>query len=229
MGLSRREFAKAEGCSEGAVRNALKQKRLKLRPDGTLDPSQLGRRWMRNVVSKRRHVKLAQPTAPTAEVTHHRAAQIPDDVARYYGWSDPGFDPEILAGFGLMLDLSRERRNDPESIALSMAMHAASMLQREAYRLNWREDGSGDDLKGDADSLVRQLGGIVDGADPEDEHYKPLNVNDPIVVANGIIYLAVDIFEEELKRRRRAAGVVSPRDGKHSNVGRRRGPLEGEI
>ena len=67
MGLSRREFAKAEGCSEGAVRNALRQKRLSLRPDGTLDPSQLGRRWMRNLpaVAKGR-VKRETSTAQVA-------------------------------------------------------------------------------------------------------------------------------------------------------------------
>jgi hypothetical protein len=45
IGISRREFARRERCSEGAVRKALDAGRLKALPDGSLDPAQLGSRW----------------------------------------------------------------------------------------------------------------------------------------------------------------------------------------
>src|SRR5665648_333016 len=101
MGLSRREFAKSEGCTEGAVRYALKQGRLVARPDGTLDASQRGR-WMLNTAgASKRRAKREASTAQTARVTQV-SAQIPFQVAEYYGWNEPDFDPETVEGFGLM-------------------------------------------------------------------------------------------------------------------------------
>jgi hypothetical protein len=231
MGLSRREFAKAEGCSEGAVRNALRQKRLSLRPDGTLDPSQLGRRWLRNPSASKKRAKSHVAAAQSAPVTKLPPAQIPPDVSKYYGWSDPEFDLETEEGFGILLGLKETYRTDPESIAVSMALHASAILQREAFNLGWRENSAqpakpDDDPIGPKDvfsdfgvhlniGLVRTLGRIVDVADdPDDEEgpHEPIDVNDPVVVAGRMIFLAVDIFIQEMKRRRREAGLVSPRD-----------------
>jgi hypothetical protein len=141
MGLSRREFAKSEGCTEGTVRNALKKQRLVARPDGTLDASQLGGRWTRNRVAASQRVKREAKTTQVAPVTQ-TSAQIPADVSKYYGWDDPWFNLDAQLAMGLSLDLGLKNGwDDPESIALSMALHAASSLQREAYRLGWREDG----------------------------------------------------------------------------------------
>jgi hypothetical protein len=229
MGLSRREFAKSEGASEGAVRYALKQGRLVARADGTLDPSQLGRRWMRNLpAASKTRVKRQASTAQSAQTTHP-PAQIPVDVMKYYGWDEPDFDQETTEALGVLLCLKADLRTDPESIGISLALHAASLLQREACRLGWREDPSGTENKdealiGPSDGvefsdfgvrldirLIRQLGRIVDLPIPDEPH-DPINVNDPIVVANLMIYLASEIFEQDLKRRRREAGIVGPRD-----------------
>jgi hypothetical protein len=122
MGLSRREFAKSEGCTEGAVRYALKQGRLVVRPDGTLDASQFGRWRLNTAGASKRRAKREASTAQTARATQV-SAQIPFDVAEYYGWNDPDFDPEVQEGFGALLSLKDGYRNDPESIGHSMMMH----------------------------------------------------------------------------------------------------------
>jgi hypothetical protein len=40
----------------------------------------------------------------------------------------------------------------------------------------------------------------------------PADVDDPVIVAELMVFLASDILEQELKRRRREAGAVGPRD-----------------
>ena len=108
-----------------------------------------------------------------------------------------------------------------------MALHASALLQREAYKLGWRENSAqqsknDDDPIGPEDifsdfgvhlnlGLVRMLGHIVDAPFPDEPH-DPIDVNDPVVVADRMIYLATDILGQELKRRRREAGLVGPRD-----------------
>jgi hypothetical protein len=226
MGLSRREFAKSEGCTEGAVRYALKQGRLVVRTDGTLDASQLGGRWRLNTAgASKRRAKREASTAQTARVTQV-SAQIPVDVAEYYGWNDPDFDVETVEGFGALLSLKEGYRNDPESIGISMMLHGVSLLQREAYRLGWRKDGP-KPPKVDADSLgpeeclsdlteqllnfglVRKIGFAMQSDLPDAD---PIEVDDPVIVAELMVFLASDILEQELKRRRREAGAVGPRD-----------------
>ena len=225
MGLSRREFAKSEGCTEGAVRYALKQGRLVVRPDGTLDASQLGGRWRLNTAgASKRRAKREASTAQTARVTQV-SAQIPFEVAEYFGWNDPEFDPEAEESFGLLLNLKSDRRTDPESIGHSMMMHGVSLLQREAFRFGWRKDGPKPPTV-DADSLgpeeyfsdltdqllnfglVRKLGRAMRPDAP------PIEVDDPVIVAELMVFLASDILVQELKRRRREAGAVGPRDDK---------------
>jgi hypothetical protein len=232
MGLSRREFAKSEGCTEGAVRYALKQGRLVVRPDGTLDASQLGGRWRLNTAgASKRRAKREASTAQTARVTQV-SAQIPFDVSIYYGWNHPEFDPETEEGFGLMLGLKEEYRKDPESIGHSMMMHGVSLVQREAYRFGWRKDGPKPPTV-DADSLgpeerfsdltdlllnfglVRKLGRAMQSDRPDADD--PIDINDPVIVAELMVFLASDILEQELKRRRREAGAVGPRDRMTSN------------
>jgi hypothetical protein len=226
MGLSRREFAKAEGCTEGAVRYAIKQGRLVVSTDGTLDEAKLGR-WMLNTAGdSKRRAKREASTAQTA-ITQV-SAQIPFQVAEYYGWNEPDFDPETVEGFGLMLNLKNDRRTDPESIGHAMVMHGVSLLQREAYRLGWRPDGPKTPSV-DADplgpeeclsdlteqpltfGLVRRLGRAMQSDLPDAD---PIDVDDPVIVAELMVFLASDILVQELKRRRREAGAVGPRDDK---------------
>lgn len=45
LGISIREFARREGCSDTLVRRALKTSHLKALADGTLDPSLVGTGW----------------------------------------------------------------------------------------------------------------------------------------------------------------------------------------
>jgi len=45
QGISNREFARQEKCSEALVRRALQQKRLTAFPDGSLDPALVGSTW----------------------------------------------------------------------------------------------------------------------------------------------------------------------------------------
>lgn len=47
-GISIREFARREGCSDTAVRKAIAQERLKTQPDGTLDETLVGTAWRRD-------------------------------------------------------------------------------------------------------------------------------------------------------------------------------------
>jgi hypothetical protein len=223
MGLSRREFAKSEGCTEGAVRYALKQGRLAARADGTLDASQLGGRWKRNIVGASKRVKRQQAVAQNVQVAHP-AGEIPDDVAHHYGWDDSVFDPETTTAIGILLCIKGDWREDPETVAGAMVLHGVAMLHREASRLGWRED-SYEPPKADAVpigpneylsdlteqllnfGLVRKLGRAMQSDLPDAD---PIDVNDPVIVACLMAELANEIFVQELKRRR--LGVIGPRD-----------------
>ena len=48
MGLSRRGYAAHRGCSEAAVRKALKAHRIQLEPDGSIDPDKADAAWQNN-------------------------------------------------------------------------------------------------------------------------------------------------------------------------------------
>jgi hypothetical protein len=228
MGLSRREFAKSEGCTEGAVRYAIKQGRLVARPDGTLDASQLGRRWMLNTAGASKRCAKSQAYAAQTAQAAQPSAKIPFDVADYFGWNDADFDQETTEALGVLLCLKKERRTDPESIGQAMIMHGASLLEREAYRLGWRKDGP-KTPKDDADplgpkerlssmtdqvlnfGLVRKLGQALQPDRPDPDSL-PIDVDDSVIVADLLVWLAIDIIEQDLKRRRHEAGVVGPRD-----------------
>lgn len=45
MGISRREYARRRGCSEGAVRKAIAAGRITLEADGTIDPVKADAEW----------------------------------------------------------------------------------------------------------------------------------------------------------------------------------------
>jgi hypothetical protein len=47
--------------------------------------------------------------------------------------------------------------------------------------------------------LVRQLGRAIATTDPKEP---PLDENDPVLVGESLLMLALDMFEEEIKRRR---------------------------
>ncbi|MFH5923833.1 hypothetical protein [Roseomonas xinghualingensis] len=71
-GLSLREFARREGCDDALVRRAVKQGKLQLSLDGTLDPALVGSGWRRgnrhpargaDIVADR-HADISQESAP---------------------------------------------------------------------------------------------------------------------------------------------------------------------
>lgn len=88
MGLSRREFAGAEGCSEGAVRYALRQGRLAARPDGTLDPSQLGRAVDARLLG-REALGVFLPVVDATERIRRRSGSPPPSMEVVCGGGDP--------------------------------------------------------------------------------------------------------------------------------------------
>ncbi|WP_321176648.1 hypothetical protein [Bradyrhizobium sp. USDA 3256] len=209
------------------MRYALRKRRLVELPDGTLDPSQLGGMWLRNYRPKaKKRVK-----ADVAQVT----AQIPDDVAQYHGWDFPEFSEETTDALGVFLLTNSPYRKDLETIGLATAFHGTNLLEREAWKLGWRGGGdppadiglstmddtdpigpeeSSDNMNAQALNfgLVRRFGRAMAPDVEGDEEAVPLDINDPVAVASRMINVAVSLIQEDLKRRRRAAGITSPRD-----------------
>ncbi|PMQ04173.1 hypothetical protein DyAD56_15910 [Dyella sp. AD56] len=69
-GISIREFARREGVSDTLVRRAVKQGRLRLSEDKSIDPSLVGSAWREgNAVG-------AKPSAPGANTTANRREQV---------------------------------------------------------------------------------------------------------------------------------------------------------
>lgn len=63
-GLSIREFARREGCSDTLVRRAITQGRLKAKKDGRLDPALIGSPWRQaNATASKSAAKPARPSA----------------------------------------------------------------------------------------------------------------------------------------------------------------------
>ncbi|MGG5811457.1 hypothetical protein [Falsiroseomonas sp. CW058] len=74
VGISIREFARREGCSDKLVRNALGAGKLQARPDGTLDPTLVGTGWRHS----NRHASPPADTSadtPSAPVRTEREPQ----------------------------------------------------------------------------------------------------------------------------------------------------------
>ncbi len=65
MGVSIRAYARARGCTEGAVRKAIVAKRITANPDGTIDPERANQEWDRNTFAgKTLHQAIRQPVVP---------------------------------------------------------------------------------------------------------------------------------------------------------------------
>ena len=63
-GLSIREFARREGCSDTLVRRAITQGRLKAKKDGTLDPALIGSLWRQaNATASKPDAMPARPAS----------------------------------------------------------------------------------------------------------------------------------------------------------------------
>jgi hypothetical protein len=117
--------------------------------------------------------------------------------------------------FGRMLDINEDRRRDPNIVGSVMALSGCEMIMSELRRLGWRS-GARKPAADDAApiglhpavtssceplniGLVRKLGRAIALTDPKEP---PLDENDPVLVGESLLMLALDMFEEEIKRRR---------------------------
>ena len=75
MGISIREFARRDGCSDMLVRKAIKRGRLHALADGTLDPQLVGSGW-------RKANRRGQPKVPPAPAD---LEEIADQAVRIEG------------------------------------------------------------------------------------------------------------------------------------------------
>lgn len=74
MGLSKSAYARHRGCSEGAVRKALRDGRIRPLPDGTIDPVEADAMWAANTAG--------HPT-PTTTAARDKRTEPPAKPADY--------------------------------------------------------------------------------------------------------------------------------------------------
>jgi hypothetical protein len=130
------------------------------------------------------------------------------------------FTSETVTGFGLMLDIREDRMNDPNIVGSVMALAGVEMILAELQKLGWRRGypcpaaDDDDQVIGPRPcftavgnpldvGLVRRLGRVLLPIDPNEP---PTDPNDPVAVAEDLAMLALDILDEEVKRRRVEAG-----------------------
>lgn len=75
MGVSRREFAKLVGVSEGAVRKAIATGRLEPLDDGTIDPDAGRLAWAKSTDPARSKVRTKMRTEPSTQATTVRTEE----------------------------------------------------------------------------------------------------------------------------------------------------------
>lgn len=93
-GLSIREFARREGCSDTLVRRAITQGRLKAKKDGTLDPVLIGSPWRQaNATATKPDAKPARPVSSRRPVGSQGSPE-----------STPGDDDSLEAEAARMLN-----------------------------------------------------------------------------------------------------------------------------
>jgi hypothetical protein len=73
-GISIREFARRDGCSEGLVRRAVGSGRLAALPDGLIDPRLVGSGWRK--ANRRKASEEIAPAAPDLQRIADRAVRV---------------------------------------------------------------------------------------------------------------------------------------------------------
>lgn len=174
-----------------------------------LDPARSG--WGR---SQRSRKSLAAEDAPLNGATVHSADRAEDDAHA------PGeFTSETVTTYGRMLDVNEDLRGDPNIVGSVMALTGVQMIISELRGLGWRLDdplpaANDDDPIGPRPcfafhgapldrGLVRKLGRAIMSTDPIEPWIDP---NDPVAVGEALLITAIDILDEETKRRRVEAG-----------------------
>ena len=70
MGVSIRAYARARGCTEGAVRKAIASKRITPNPDGTIDPERANQEWSRNTFAGKTLHQATRPQVAPLSAPH---------------------------------------------------------------------------------------------------------------------------------------------------------------
>ncbi|MBV2161407.1 hypothetical protein [Achromobacter denitrificans] len=150
-GLSIREFARREGCSDTLVRRAITQGRLKARKDGTIDPALVGTPWRQaNATAAKFATTPSTPAASRKKVDAQGASDAAvedgdslEDVADRLLNEGDGVDyAEALRRKENWLALLRQLEYEQKSGALVELAVAQAVLfeafrgQRDAW-LNW--------------------------------------------------------------------------------------------
>ena len=91
MGISIREFARRDGCSDMLVRKAIKAGRLPALADGTLDPLLVGSGWRK--ANRRGQPKVPPAPADLQEIAHQAVASKGGRPTR---WSRPNASRRII-------------------------------------------------------------------------------------------------------------------------------------
>lgn len=150
-GLSIREFARREGCSDTLVRRAITQGRLKAKKDGTLDPALIGSPWRQaNATASKAAAKPARPPANRRSTGPEGAADgatddsnsLEAEAARMLSEGEGVDYAEALRRKENWLALLRQLEYEQKSGALVELAVAQAVLfeafrgQRDAW-LNW--------------------------------------------------------------------------------------------
>lgn len=132
-GISIREFARREGCSDTLVRRAIKQGKLLISAENTLDPAQVGSGWKR---SNRKAANSANtaPDVRTPRVRTRRAAtptseEVDEASDEMFSEEVSAFLDNIMAGqFADQATAERIKENALAAKHLLAARHAAGHL-----------------------------------------------------------------------------------------------------
>lgn len=150
-GLSIREFARREGCSDTLVRRAITQGRLKAKKDGTLDPALIGSPWRQaNATASKPAEKAAKPPASRQSMDPQAVADgavgdgesLEAEAARILNEGDGVDYAEALRRKENWLALLRQLEYEQKSgvlvelAAAQVVLFEASRGQRDAW-LNW--------------------------------------------------------------------------------------------
>lgn len=150
-GLSIREFARREGCSDTLVRRAITQGRLKAKKDGTLDPALIGSPWRQaNATASKPDAMPARPASSRRPAGSQGSAgstlgdddSLEADASRLLNEGEGVDYAEALRRKENWLALLRQLEYEQKSGALvelavaQAVLFEASRGQRDAW-LNW--------------------------------------------------------------------------------------------
>lgn len=136
-GISIREFARREGCSDTLVRRAIKQEKLRISAENLLDPAQVGSGWKKSNRKAANSANTGANTAPNVRTlpvrTRRAATPTPEEVdeasEEMFSEEVSAFLDNIMAGqFADQATAERIKENALAAKHLLAARHAAGHL-----------------------------------------------------------------------------------------------------